>query len=292
MGIVRKDMNKLDGSSLKPEYSHLYQHAEGTAASAKRLDDIIALLRKHCPWDKVQTHQSLRKCLLEEAYETADAIDREDFENLREELGDVALQVIMHSVIATEEGHFDLSDVLNEECDKMIRRHPHIFSAFEAKTVDKVLEKWENIKSKEHGTITHTNRLRDVPLALPALTRSAKVQKRAADVGFDWDDIEAPIGKVREELDEFLDANQKGDHSAMTDELGDLLFSVVNVSRFAGIDPEEALSKATDKFIKRFEMLENSASRRGLDLKDMTLAEMDKLWDEIKHVSYLVFKED
>ncbi len=272
----------IDKTSLDQRYADLYQDAATDAEAADRLCRVIAVLRRECPWDMVQTHESLRKCLLEEAYEACDAIDRKDAANLREELGDVLMQVILNSEIASETGKFTFTDVANEECEKMIRRHPHVFSTEEAKTVDKVLEKWENIKSKEHGNTSYAHRLNDVPLALPALLRSAKVQKRAADVGFDWSDISGPIAKVAEETSEFINADRIADRAAMQEELGDLFFSVVNVSRLAGFDPEETLNKATDKFIKRFEMLEKRAAADGRDLNDLSLAELDALWNEVK----------
>lgn len=267
---------------LKEEYSYLYKGAENEEEAIRRIVELIKVLRRECPWDKEQTHKSLRRGMIEESYEVVEAINRENDENLREELGDVLLQIVFHSDLASQEGRFNLIDVINYECEKMIGRHPHVFSTGEAKTVDKVLEKWENIKSKEHGNITHTERLRDVPQSLPALIRGEKVQKRAADVGFDWDNIEPAIQKVREELEEFCAAREAGNREAMEDELGDLLFSVVNVSRFAKIGAEEALNHATDKFIFRFGLLEEEALSSGKDLKNMTLEEMDALWDEIK----------
>ena len=272
----------IDKTGLKEEYSALYDEAESLETAIRRFADIISILRKKCPWDMEQTHMSLRRGLIEECYEVIEAINNDSDENLREELGDVLLQIVFHSDLAAEEGKFDLRDVINQECEKMIGRHPHVFSTGEAKTVDKVLEKWENIKSKEHGNITHTERLRDVPQSLPALIRGEKVQKRAADVGFDWDEIEPAISKVKEELEEFCSARAEANYEDMKDELGDLLFSVINVARFAKIDPEEALNLATEKFINRFSMLEEVVIKSGRDMKDMSLEEMDAIWDEIK----------
>ncbi len=272
----------LDKTGLNEEYEKLYKEGETVEEAFARLVEVISLLRKLCPWDSVQTHESLRRYMIEEAYEAVDAINRNDFDNLREELGDVMLQTVLHAEIAEEENRFNIIDVMNEESNKMIRRHPHIFSTETAKTVDKVLEKWENVKVKEHGDITITQRLMDVPRALPALTRSEKVQKRAADVGFDWPNIDGALQKVDEEFKEFLEAHRAGDFKASEEELGDLLFSAVNVARFAGIDPEEALSKAADKFVKRFAALEEKATEEGRNLKEMSLAEMDDLWERIK----------
>ena len=272
----------IDKSILKPEYDYLYHEASSEEEAIRRFVELVSVLRKTCPWDMEQTHSSIRRGMIEEAYEVVEAINNNDFPNLREELGDVLLQVVFHSDLAREEGEFNFTDVVNYECEKMINRHPHVFSTSEAKTVDKVLEKWENIKSKEHGNITHTERLTGVPKSLPALIRGEKVQKKAADVGFDWDNIEPAISKVREELEEFCTAKAEANYEGMVEELGDLLFSVINVSRFAKIDPEEALNLSTEKFIDRFGMIEEAARKSGKRLEEMSLDEMDALWDEIK----------
>lgn len=275
----------IDTSELKAEYANLYKDAETSGEAIERFIELVGVLRKICPWDKEQTHESIRRGMIEEAYEVVEAINKKDFDNLKEELGDVLLQVVFHAGLTVEEGEFDFKDIVNAECEKMIRRHPHVFSDGEAKTVDKVLEKWENIKSKEHGNIAHTERIKDVPKALPALTRSEKVQKRAADAGFDWDDLSGPIAKVGEELQEFCEARDQNDFECMQEELGDLLFSVVNLSRMAKIDPEESLNRATEKFIERFAMLEMRANESGKCLEDMSLEEMDALWNLIKNAS-------
>ena len=272
----------IDKNSLKPEFSYLYDDAESVEEASRRVFELVKVLRTHCPWDMEQTHKSLRRGLIEESYEVIEAINRENDYNLKEELGDVLLQIVFHSDIARAEDRFDIVDVSNSLCEKMINRHPHVFSTGDAKTVDKVLEKWENIKSKEHGNITHTERLTDVPKSLPALIRGEKVQKRAADVGFDWDNIEPAIEKVREELEEFCAAKAEANYTGMTEELGDLLFSVINVSRFAKIDAEAALNQATEKFISRFGMIEQAAKESGKKLEEMSLEEMDALWDDIK----------
>jgi len=264
------------------KYSEFRKSATTNEEAIKRLVDIIELLRKECPWDKEQTHESLRNCMLEEAYEAADAIDRADKANLREELGDVLLQVIFHASLASENNDFALVDVINEECEKMIRRHPHIFLEENIKSVDKVLEKWENIKSKEQGKVSQSQRLLSIPRALPALTRSYKVQKKAADVGFDWDDVSCAFSKIQEETEELKKANKEGDMIGVTEELGDLLFSVVNVARFLKVDPEYALTLTSDKFIRRFAHIEASAEAKGIKLEDMSLDEMDRLWEEAK----------
>ncbi len=263
-------------------YAYLYEPAKTPGEAAERLVALMKVLRAKCPWDSVQTHETLRRCMIEEAYEVVDAIERDDTENLREELGDVALQVVMHAELADEEKAFDFTDLVNEECEKMIRRHPHIFSDVDAKTVDKVLQKWENIKVREHGITSQTERLRGVPKALPALIRSEKIQKRAAEVGFEWESAEDALRKVSEEVEEFREAMAEADPANVQEELGDLLFSVVNASRFAGVDPEEALHQAAVKFTERFAKVESLAADRGRCLRDLSKAEMAALWDEIK----------
>lgn len=267
---------------MKKEYEPLYEAKNNEGEALVRLAEIIKVLRVKCPWDSVQTHETLTKCMLEEAYEAVDAIQEHDVENLREELGDVMLQVVFHCNLSEEEGDFTLTDVINEECEKMIRRHPHIFLQEEVKTIDKALEKWENVKSKEHGEACYTDRLTRVPKALPALLRSSKVQGKASKVGFDWDDASGAFDKLEEEIKELRCAYEKGDAQNMTEEFGDLLFSMVNVSRFLDINPEDALNQTTAKFIGRFDKMERIASERGLDFAELSLEEMDKLWVEAK----------
>lgn len=273
---------------VKEKYIHLCETADDNEKALTRLYEIVKILRSECPWDRVQTHESLRPGMLEEAYETVDAINNQDMVNLREELGDVLLQVVFHSILGEEESRFDLKDIINEECEKMIRRHPHVFlqenTNNTAKSIDKVLEKWENIKEQERGSEKTSARLTKVPRALPALTRAFKVQKKAAEVGFDWDDISGAFDKVREETRELTECcqEQPADKEALQEELGDLLFSAVNVSRFLGIDPEASLDYTIDKFIRRFTHVENSALACGRALEDMSLSEMDELWDEAK----------
>lgn len=241
-------------------YEPLFHSAESEANAIERLVNIVRILRRECPWDKVQTHESLKRCMIEEAYEAVDAIDNNDFINLREELGDVLLQVVFHADLAREESHFDLKDVINDECEKMIRRHPHIFSEETAKTVDKVVEKWENVKSKEHGNTTHTQRLKDVPKALPALLRSDKVLKRAADANVEQSDFDTSLKYAAETIDKIRNAGQEVGQSELSDRIGDLLLSIVNASRIAGVNSEESLNYATKKFINRFELQEQMAS--------------------------------
>ena len=272
---------------MKKEYIHLSQAAETPQEAIGRLKDIISILRRECPWDRVQTHESLRSCMTEEAYEVVEAIDTGSKENLEEELGDVMLQVVFHANLAEESGNYDLTDVINGECEKMIRRHPHVFlektSNNDAKSIDNVLEKWENIKAKEKKSAENLHILQGVPNALPALTRATKIQKKAADVGFDWDDISGALAKVTEETCELTEAIQHRENKQrLEEELGDLLFSVVNVSRFLKVDPEEALRATTRKFMRRFAYIEDRSLACGRHLTDMTLEEMDRLWEEAK----------
>ena len=272
---------------MKKEYMHLAAEANGPAEAFERLSRIIAILRKECPWDRKQTHESLKSCLIEEAYEVIEAIEKKDPQNLEEELGDVLLQVVFHANLAEEENLFDMTSVINRECEKMIRRHPHVFleekSNKDIKSIDKVLEKWENIKAEEKGTTSVGQILADVPHVLPALTRAAKIQKKAADAGFDWDDVSGAMDKIREETAELTEAKERrGDLPHITEELGDLLFSVVNASRFLKVDPEEALRMSTEKFIRRFNYIEEKSLACGRLLTEMSLDEMDKLWEEAK----------
>lgn len=241
-------------------YEPLFHSAKNEADAIERLANIVHVLRKECPWDKVQTHESLKRCMIEEAYESIEAIDNNDFINLREELGDVLLQVVFHADLAHEESYFDLKDVINDECEKMIRRHPHIFSEETAKTVDKVIEKWENVKSKEHGNTTHTQRLKDVPKSLPALLRSEKVLKRAVDANFEQSDLDTSLKNATDVIEKIRNVGPEVEQSELSDRIGDLLLSIVNASRLAGVDPEDALSFATKKFINRFELQEQMAS--------------------------------
>ena len=272
---------------MKKEYEHLAETASDPASAFDRLREIVALLRKECPWDRKQTHESLRKGLIEETYEVIEAIDRKDPVNLEEELGDVLLQVVFHGNLAEEENLFDMTSVINRECDKMIRRHPHVFleekSNKDIKSIDKVLEKWENIKAEERGTTSVGHIMADIPYSLPALMRAAKVQKKAADVGFDWADVSGALDKIKEETRELIEAQEgRGDLPHVAEELGDLLFSVVNAARFLKVDPEEALRMSTEKFIRRFRYIEDKSLACGRVLTEMSLDEMDKLWNEAK----------
>ena len=248
----------------------------------ERLIKILEILRKKCPWDMAQTHESLRICMLEEAYEVCEAIDAGNPDNLEEELGDVLLQVLFHSSLAKETSKFDLVSVINRECDKLIRRHPHVFSKENAKSIDKAVEKWENVKWKEKGDSSYSERMIAIPRALPALIRSYKIQAKAAEAGFDWDDVSGAFQKIKEETEELTLACGDSDSGRVSEEIGDLLFSIVNTARFLNVNPEQALNATSEKFIKRFAYIESEASARGDKLEHMTLKEMDELWEMAK----------
>ena len=246
-----------------------------------RLRAIVTRLRAPdgCPWDREQTHATLRNDLIEEAWEVVDAIGRDDLAHLREELGDLLLQVVMHSQIASEAGHFTLDEVVGEIAEKLVRRHPHVFGEKKLGDSGAVLKQWDEIKRQEKGAASV---LDNISPALPALMRAEKVQKRAARVGFDWPDIHGVIEKIHEELGELEAARQEGDQARVDDELGDVLFSVVNLARKLKSQPELALQQATHKFIGRFKKLEAVLAQRRLRFEQLTLAEMDEIWDTVK----------
>jgi len=242
----------------------------------EKLIEIMATLRGEngCDWDKAQTHESLKPYLIEEAYEVLKAIDNKDDEELKEELGDVLLQVIFHSQIATERGAFSISDVIKTLSDKLIRRHPHVFG--EAKGYS--YARWEEIKAKEKGEKKRTS-IGDVNHALPGLSLARRVQENAAGVGFDWVEIEDVWSKVEEEINELRNAKSQEE---IEEELGDLLFAIVNLARFLNVDPESAVRKATEKFIMRFEKMEREIEKNGKNIEEMSLEELDTYWNKIK----------
>ena len=246
--------------------------------------EIMALLRSEdgCPWDKVQTHESIRGALIEETYEAADAIDKNDMSALKEELGDVLMQVVFHAQIERENGGFNFDDVCDGVCRKLIFRHPHVFGSVEADTPDEVLNNWDNIKRQEKSQKTFTDTLTSVPDAFPALMRAQKLQKRASKAGYDFVDVNDAMDKLSEELLKLSEAISSENKEEMFDEIGDVLFSAVNVSRHLGIDAEEALAKSADKFISRFSAAEMLASERGQPLDELGVQELDALWNEAK----------
>lgn len=252
--------------------------------NASDLLNILKILRQPdgCPWDREQTHSSIRGNLLEEAYETADAIDRGSDTDLCEELGDLLLQVAFHSQIAAEEKAFSFDDVTDGICKKLILRHPHVFGDVSADNSEQVLENWDAIKKEEKHQQTYTDTLESVPRAFPALMRAVKVQKRASRAGFDWDNAEDAFAKLPEEVNELREACAGGDLCEIEEEFGDLLFAAVNMSRFYKIDAENALSKATDKFIRRFKSVEGAVVNSGKDMKELTLDELDVIWEDVK----------
>ncbi|NLM74744.1 MAG: nucleoside triphosphate pyrophosphohydrolase [Clostridiaceae bacterium] len=245
---------------------------------------IMEILRspEGCPWDREQDHETLKRYLIEEAYEVLEAIDQKKPEKLCDELGDLLLQVVFHAQVAKENGQFDMDDVVHGISSKMVSRHRHVFGGEEAETADDVMKIWEDVKKEEKGFKTYTQTLKDVPPNLPALMRSYKVQQKAARVGFDWDDIEDAFKKIEEEALELKEAYKNGSKADMEEELGDLLFAVVNVSRFMKVQPELALSATVNKFIRRFEYIEEKAKEQGKSLDEMSLEEMDDLWNLCK----------
>ena len=251
----------------------------------KDLEEIVRILRAPggCPWDAEQTHQSIRRNFLEEAYEAVEAIDEGSPEHLEEELGDVLLQVVMHARMEEEAGRFNLDGVADGICKKLIYRHPHVFGDVSVSGTGEVLSNWEALKRKEKGQATNTDALEAVARSLPALWRAEKVQKKARKAGFDWPDVSGALDKLSEELSELKEAVANGGNVA--EELGDLLFSAVNAARFLKVDPEDALNGATDKFIGRFRRVEAGAAGQGKAMEDMSLAELDQLWDRAKETT-------
>lgn len=247
-----------------------------------KLCDIVAQLRAPggCPWDREQTNESLLPPLIEEVYEVAGALRARDDANFREELGDLLLLIVMHAEIAAEENRFKIDNVIRDVTEKLIRRHPHVFGESDAKTSGAVVRQWEAIKREEKKGDKHY--LASLPDALPALMRAEKAQKKVARVNFDWDKIDSVVAKVEEELGEVKEAIQTQDRQSIEDELGDLLFAVVNLARKSGIDAESALQKATDKFRGRFNRLEDELVRRGKRLGDIDLTELDAIWNRVK----------
>jgi len=255
---------------------------QSTGDHFRRLCEIVAKLRAPggCPWDREQTHESLLPALIEEAYEVTEAARAENDAHFREELGDLLLLVVMHAEIAQESGRFNIDNVLQEISEKLVRRHPHVFGTSDARDSSAVLKQWEAIKREEKRADSHY--LASLPKALPALMRSQKAQSKAARVNFDWTEVRDVIAKVEEELREMKDAIRSQDREMIADEIGDVLFAVVNLARQCKIDAESALQTATDKFVTRFNRVEDELRKQGKRLGDVDLAEMDAIWNEIK----------
>ncbi len=235
-----------------------------------------------CPWDAEQTHESIKKNLIEETYEVIEAINKKDNDLLCEELGDLLMQVVFHAQMEAEEGTFDFDTVADGVCKKLIERHPHVFGDVSISGVDDVLTNWDAIKRKTKKQKTTTESMLSVPRELPALMRATKLQKKAADVGFDWSEVSGALEKLEEEIAELRQAISNSDKENMAEELGDVLFSAVNVSRFIKVDAEESLTAASDKFLSRFTKVEDLAAERDIDMKSVGIDELDKLWDEAK----------
>jgi MazG family protein len=244
----------------------------------ERLLNIMDDLRAKCPWDKQQTFESLRHLTIEEVYELGDAILEKDAENIKKELGDILLHIIFYAKIAAEKNMFDIADVIHRECEKLIHRHPHIYGDKKVENAEQVSKNWEQLKLKEGNKSV----LEGVPASLPSMVKAMRIQEKARSSGFDWETKDQVWEKVLEELNEFKNEAEKENNERTKNEFGDLIFSLINYARFINVNPEEALERTNIKFIKRFKYLENSASENGKKLHDMTLAEMDKIWDEAK----------
>ena len=246
---------------------------------------IIDVLRSPggCPWDIKQTHESLKRNAVEEAYEVCDAIDEGSMEHLREELGDLLMQVIFHASIEKERGGFDLDDVSDEAVKKLVHRHPHVFADVKADTPEEVLTNWDAIKRADRGQQSTASVMDGIPKGLPGLMRSQKIQNKAGKLGFDWPDVSGAMDKLREEVGELQEGIDAGDVENIKEEIGDALFSVVNVARFFKVDSEECMHAACAKFIRRFRYLEEGAARRGLRLEDMSLGQMEEIYQEARH---------
>jgi tetrapyrrole methylase family protein / MazG family protein len=251
----------------------------------QNLNDVMKKLisEEGCPWDREQSHSSLKHYLIEETYEFLEAIDEDNSLKMEEELGDILFHVVFHSAIAKKNSTFTLASVIEKITSKMIRRHPHVFSNTVVHSVEDVWENWDQIKNKEKESKEETGSLlNNIPINLPALLRAEKLQKRAARVGFDWANIAGVWEKIHEEIDEIKDSIKKNDIIGIKEEIGDALFSLVNLARKYDIDPEEALQKSNNKFIKRFSYMQDKVKDKGNNLKNYTLEEMDALWKEAK----------
>lgn len=248
--------------------------------------EIMSILRAPggCPWDAEQTHESIKSNFIEETYEVIEAINKDDKELLQEELGDVLLQVVFHSEMEKEKGNFTFNDVADGICKKLIERHPHVFSTVQVESVDEVLSNWDTIKRKSKAQKTQGSSMLKVPKELPALMRAQKIQSKAKKAGFDWDDMSGALSALESEIKELREAIDSKDQKSIEDEMGDVLFSCVNVSRFIDVDSEQALTKSNEKFISRYVLVEKLAEEKGIDMKETPIDELDKLWDEAKKI--------
>ncbi len=251
------------------------------------MNDLLEIMKRlraddGCPWDRVQTHQSIKRSMIEEAYEAIEALDNNDDKMFANELGDVLMQVVFHARIAEERGAFNFNDVVNEICTKLIERHTHVFGDDKAGDESEALDAWEKNKKKEKGLKSYSDALVDVPKNFPALIRAEKVQKKAKSAGFDWENVDGAIDKIYEELDEVKSAMKSDNEEKINEEFGDLLFAVVNMGRFLKVDPETSLTDATNKFINRFIKMEKLAEGKNMKLDELSLSELDDLWEEVK----------
>lgn len=243
-----------------------------------RLLEIMDDLREKCPWDRKQTIQTLRQQTIEELYELTDAITDQDWKSIKEELGDLLLHIVFYAKIGKEQQQFTIDDVINGICDKLIYRHPHIYGDVKAETEEEVKQNWEKLKLKEGKDSV----LSGVPVSLPALVKAMRLQSKAQKVGFEWDNAEQVWDKLKEEMDELHEVVQENNPDRIEDEFGDVMFSLVNYSRFLKVDAENALERTNKKFIRRFQQMEQMAATQGKALDEMSLTEMDALWDEVK----------
>ncbi len=252
--------------------------SEQYAGSYKRLENMMLELREKCPWDKKQTIQSLRKLTIEETYELADAIDENDLDNIKEELGDLLLHIIFYARIGEEQGSFNMSDVVKTVCDKLVHRHPHIYAKTVVQDDEEVKRNWESLKIKEGKKTV----LGGVPKTLPAMVKAFRLQEKAKQVGFEWENDEQVKDKINEEWAEFEVEKKANDKEKMEAEFGDVLFSMINYARFLDIDPEAALEKTNKKFIRRFNAMEAIATKQVKDMSQLSLTELDTIWNTIK----------
>jgi len=246
----------------------------------ERLLDIMDELREQCPWDNKQTFESLRHLTIEETYELGDAILDNDLQEIKKELGDLLLHIVFYAKIGSEQNTFDIGDVANEICDKLINRHPHIYGDTKVDGADQVIKNWESIKLKEGKNSV----LEGVPKSLPALVKAFRIQEKAAGVGFEWDNAKDVLVKVKEEITEFNQEVEDQNHDKMEDEFGDVLFSLINYARYLKINPESALERTNKKFIKRFKYIEESAKNEGKVINELTLDQMELFWNKAKKI--------
>ena len=249
-----------------------------------RLLDVLDTLRAKCPWDREQTKESIRANTIEEVYELSEAILQEDYQDMKKELGDVLLHICFYALMAQEENRFDIADVCNTLCNKLIFRHPHVYGESVVNTASAVTSQWEQIKQQERGG--NKTVLSGVPSSLPSLVKAYRVQDKARAVGFDWEEAQEVWTKVQEEIQEVRQALETKDAEDVEGEFGDLLFAVVNAARLYGVNPDNALERTNRKFISRFGYIESQAKAQGRDIKDLTLAEMDALWEKAKHLKH------